>query len=311
MTAKLLHGSVWPAIREIAEKNSARTVAAVPYFGAGALLQLGLKEGDCLVVQFTEGAVKAGQIDPREVLKALREGIKVFSYSGLHAKVYVFGKTAVIGSANASSSSETLVEACVVTREAALVASARRFVRSIALQEVSEELARQWVKHIPQRRTVLGTASKKGSLEPIWLLPLEVIPRDEVDERHFEREEPVARKSMEHPRVGRLHDFCFSGALAKDFQVGQRVVQLVKYTAKKIMVEPPGTIVRVVRYKVGRQHRAIVFLEILRGRRARQWEAFQKSLKIQDAALAARIDRHRERLLKRDELIRAVELVWR
>jgi phosphatidylserine/phosphatidylglycerophosphate/cardiolipin synthase-like enzyme len=57
-------------------------------------------------VDASEAAVQAGQTCPASLSSMLKRGVQVFSREGLHAKVFVFGTTAYIGSANVSGNSE-------------------------------------------------------------------------------------------------------------------------------------------------------------------------------------------------------------
>jgi phosphatidylserine/phosphatidylglycerophosphate/cardiolipin synthase-like enzyme len=76
---------------------------------------------------------------------------------GLHAKVYVFGKAAAIGSANASRhSADVLLEAMVVTTDAKMVSEARHFVEGIAKDEFGPRSLKRLAKFIARhafRRT--------------------------------------------------------------------------------------------------------------------------------------------------------------
>jgi hypothetical protein len=69
----------------------------------------------------------------------LRRGTRIFSAQNLHAKIFVFGAGAFIGSANASTnSSRYLIEAVVSLDEPDMVDAARAFVRDLAITELDD-----------------------------------------------------------------------------------------------------------------------------------------------------------------------------
>ena len=113
----------WSRITTLA-KRSARTRVAVPYLHGEANRMLPLKAADVLKVN-----IMSCQVNPDELRAYRRKGVKLYTAPNLHAKVFVFGNTAIIGSTNVSSSSETrLREAVVETTDPSVVASARKFI---------------------------------------------------------------------------------------------------------------------------------------------------------------------------------------
>ena len=90
--------------------------------------------------------------------------MRIFSVANLHAKVYVLGTTALIGSANASQhSAHTLVEAMLLTTDRKVVEKSKAFVRSIAKNELGPEQLRRLRKlyRSPQRLT---TGSRRKAI---------------------------------------------------------------------------------------------------------------------------------------------------
>jgi hypothetical protein len=126
---------------------------AVAYFGKGGADLLPLKRGSTLVVDASEEAVRSGQTSPEELLRLYKNGVRIHSVRGLHAKVYVIGKEVFIGSANVSHNSrDNLREVLVLSRDESLVKAAKAFVRSLRTVELGEnELDR--LKKIYAKRT--------------------------------------------------------------------------------------------------------------------------------------------------------------
>jgi PLD-like domain len=92
------------------------------------------------VVDASEHAVKKGQTHPADLKRLQKDGVVIFSSSSLHAKVFVFGSVAFIGSTNASQrSSRILTEAIVKTPDRAVVRSAKAFVKGLCLDEMGPD----------------------------------------------------------------------------------------------------------------------------------------------------------------------------
>lgn len=133
VSTELVTGKVWPAIQAAAEKARGRKYAAVAYIGAdGAELLSDFGENDVLVCNMGTAALRTGATNPEAIEKLLARGVYVYSYDLLHAKVYVLGSVAFVGSANVSDNSASrLAEAAVKTAEQSVVKDARGFIVSL------------------------------------------------------------------------------------------------------------------------------------------------------------------------------------
>src|SRR3990170_3851068 len=96
MTTKLLTTDIWPTLTAAAKKSSGPSDGAVAYFGSSGSTLLPLSEGSRLVVDASDQAIKCGQPNPHELAKMLKKGVRVFSVPNLHAKIFVFGRSAYI-----------------------------------------------------------------------------------------------------------------------------------------------------------------------------------------------------------------------
>lgn len=136
MTTKLLTTDIWPTLTAAAKKSGSSNVA-VAYFGSSGSTLLPLSEGSRLVVDASDQTVKCGQTNPHELAKMLKKGVRVYSLPNLHAKIFVFGRSAYIGSTNVSKHSEgILVEAVIRTTDPEAVSSAKRFIVSLCVNPV-------------------------------------------------------------------------------------------------------------------------------------------------------------------------------
>lgn len=177
MVIKFRAPSPWQSIKAAAQES--RAYVAVPFLGKGAATMLPISSGSVLVTRFTQEAVKAGQVDPREVVKFIRSGVSVFSQADLHAKIYIFPRRIFVGSANVSKTSEGLMEACIETTEPSVVAQAREFVRSLASDLVTLEYAKSLIGMYPEDgERYLGVPKKTAreraaDIERFWVSTVE------------------------------------------------------------------------------------------------------------------------------------------
>lgn len=124
----------WARIR--AGVREGRSHVAVAWWGSGMAKLLPLKAGSVLVVRADRATMEQGQTNPYELEKLVKKGVRVFPLRNLHAKVFVFVKSAVIGSMNVSTNSWEggILEAGVEVSGAA-VNVARRQVLAWALDK--------------------------------------------------------------------------------------------------------------------------------------------------------------------------------
>ena len=101
---------------------------------------LPLKSGSMLVVDASIETVSAGGTSPTALRTMLRRGVRIFSAQSLHAKVIAFDERAFVGSANASNNSARyLIEAVAAFDEPVMIASAREFVRGLAITALDDD----------------------------------------------------------------------------------------------------------------------------------------------------------------------------
>jgi len=144
LTSELITTAVWDVLSQEAQLARGPAHVAVAYFGSGASQLLPLLANSLLVVDASDSAVKSGQTCPSDLLKLHRRGVRVHSHRNLHAKVYVFGNVAFIGSPNVSRhSANIMLEAMFRTQQRSAVIAARQFVESLCIMELdSNEITR-------------------------------------------------------------------------------------------------------------------------------------------------------------------------
>lgn len=141
---RLLCDDLWQELKRRGKKAK-RRMAAVAFFSNGDLIKF--KRGDILIVDASDGRIKSGETSAKALRAAVQRGALVFSRPNLHAKVYVFDRTAVIGSANVShSSSAVLVEAALLTDDTGTVSQVRALIET--LMRTAEPVKNAFLKHI-------------------------------------------------------------------------------------------------------------------------------------------------------------------
>jgi hypothetical protein len=260
MAPTLLTSKIWNRITSAARRGKGDV--AVAYLGSGAAKLLPLRAGSTLVVDASEAAVRSGQTDPRE-LKSLHDAeVDVFSVGNLHAKVFVFGGVAIIGSANASGRSAThLIEAALETSARPVVAQARRFVRSMAVESLGPEHLDELIKiyRPPRFPSRAATRTRRGRIHPLHA-PLRIVQLKRISYGDAEKEAarvggPIARRDL-RPRF-RLEEFSWGPGTPRR---GELVLQVTREDDRRLMVSPPGRVLHM--QPVRGSKRRIVFLEV-------------------------------------------------
>ena len=134
------HGSnVWTRITAAARAAGGPSEVAVAYFSNEGPQLLPLRAGSVLVVDASLETVANGGTSPAALRRMLARGIRIFSAQNLHAKVFVLGPRAFIGSSNASmKSSRFLIEAAIEVDDPGIVQAARAFVSGLLVTELDD-----------------------------------------------------------------------------------------------------------------------------------------------------------------------------
>lgn len=196
MSSLFLSVGIWPRLTALARRH--RGYVAVAYCNAGARRLLPLQAGSVLVVDASLHALKSGQTNPEELEKFVRAGVEVHNASCLHAKVFVFGRVAVIGSANVSRrSANYLQEAALLSTERDVVGDARDFVLSQTGERLTIPRLRKLREIYRPPRFVPGgplprrsSHSKVPIQSPLWLVPLQYESWDELDHKQASKARP-------------------------------------------------------------------------------------------------------------------------
>lgn len=284
MNTEFLSQDIWSNITKAARVSQRRCDVAVAYFGAGASHLLPLPKGSRLVVDASDKAVASGQTCPTDLGKLVKRGVKVYSVPNLHAKVFVLGRAAYIGSTNVSSRSEShLVEAGVRTTEPGTVQAAREFVQKNCLHELTPTVLMRLAKlyrppKLPGskrgKRQVVAT-SQRPSIPRVFLAQLHFEQWSERDQVLHDSAELVAKRRREHPRSFELESFRQTGRCS--LRRGDVVIQVTDEGNGRVLATPPGNVLHVRTRRSGTRQVSFVFLE-RPSRRRRTIKSLARSL---------------------------------
>ncbi|MBZ0070859.1 MAG: phospholipase D family protein [Gammaproteobacteria bacterium] len=268
MSIEFVSQEIWPQLTRAVRGSRQRCAVAVAYFGAGASRLLPLPKGSRLVVDASERSVASGQTCPADLIKLTKRGVSIFSVPNLHAKVFVLGRTAYIGSTNVSSRSAShLVEAVIRTTEPGAVDAAREFVQQHCLHELTPTVLKRLAKLYrpplipggkPGKRQQART-SKRPALPRLFLAQLHFEDWSERDQTLHDSALAVAEKRRKHPRSFELDSFRNTGKCI--YQRGDVIIQVLDEGNGNILVAPPGNVLHVRTRRDGKKQVSFIYLE--------------------------------------------------
>jgi hypothetical protein len=273
MSMSLLTGGVWSQLTAAAKKCKHRARVVVAYFSAGSTRRLPLQKGSRLVVNAGDRAIRSGQTCPADLLRLVNRGVEVYSIANLHAKVYVFGRTAFVGSANASSSSESnLIEAILRTTDTHAVNAARAFVESLCRNQLTPALLKKLGhKYRPPKGAPktpkIRAPSRPPELPRLYVANLhrEAWP-DDVQTEH-DRGLVEARAKRKHPRSYELDSYRHTGVCG--IKSGTKIMAITDEGKRRVLVDAPGNVLSVRRYESKRGTSTFIYYERPAKRRRR------------------------------------------
>lgn len=269
MSSEFIAQDIWPQLTKAVRGSRQSCAVAVAYFGKGASKLLPLHKGSRLVVDASERAVSSGQTCPADLSILVKQGVQVYSVPNLHAKVFVLGRAAYIGSANVSDRSAShLIEAVIRTTEPDAVQAARQFVRDHCLHQLTPTV----LKHLAKLyRPPLVPGGKRGnrkeptqptqrpSLPRLHLAQLQLQNWSERDQALHDAALVVAKKRREHPRSFELDSFRSPGKCR--YQTGDVIIQVTDEGGGSVLVTPPGNVLHVRTRHDGKRQVSFVYLE--------------------------------------------------
>ena len=245
MAVRFLAEGIWKEITAAARaRRRGKAFVAVPYFGKAGSRLLPLREGDTLLVNAGDAAVRSGQTNPQGLRELLNKGVQLYSLGNLHAKIYVIGSVAFIGSVNASAhSSDVLEEAVVRIRDPKVVREAREHIQNLPKELlVHRDLDRLKKLYRPPRRPGGGQKGSASPRSPSTRYFIAQINDDAIDQECTEalvegHQEAKARRERRNTEV---EEFWRNGDMP--YRTGDIVIQVFK-TKYTRWIYPPGKVI--------------------------------------------------------------------
>lgn len=275
---RIITNNVWTQVIRLLKKRDSK-VAAIAYVSKGTPLSFG--DGDVLVCDASDQAIKSGETDAPSLRRFLNAGAQLYSCPNLHAKVLISGKSVVIGSANLSTSSENyLLEASLITTRSQIRSQVSALIHNII--KASAPIDDACIKHISSlpvtRRFRPFVRSRRPKVKETgsryWVIstcPLDKYHADE--EKYIEQGEEEARKIVDDPNA----DISWIRWTGKDrfrqlAKPGDTVIEILSYKRRAVAIGPCPILFRQHHKKWTRFYFGEPDLEI-------SWSQFERKLK--------------------------------
>lgn len=122
---EILSSTLWPRLKKLA-KTAHKKFAAVAYVTDDDAVKFG--KGDVLITDASDEAIKTGQTSAAVLNAAWKRKASIFSIPKLHAKLYIFDRYVIVGSANLSKSSQKRIEVALLTDHPTTVSASRLLI---------------------------------------------------------------------------------------------------------------------------------------------------------------------------------------
>lgn len=315
-TVKILYDNLWPTITRLAKKAKRKHVA-VAYLGTGATRLLPLRKDDVLVIDMSTDAVKSGQTNPYEAEKYVKKGVKVYTCSNLHAKIYVFDATLLIGSANVSQHSKNnLIEAGLMCRDKAVLTQALGLIRSLQAEPATPKYIELCRKLYEPPRPWRDTKKKRKHFPTplhsrLWLLSISPVDLSEEEEALCHDGEERASKKIKDTRKFDLSSIRWTGksGISRCIKEGDLVVQIWN-DKKKRKVYPPSRVVQLTHFQSFDERKSpMMFIHIEEPSHPSlmSWPAFKE--KVEKAGVG-NIGRNPQREIRSVQAVHTILGLW-
>ena len=193
----VLTKDIWEIAKKLALDARTRKVA-IAYVTED---RIGLRSGDILVCDASERMVRMGQTDAKLLRTLSKIGVIIHSVPALHAKVMLFGRHAIVGSANMSGS--RLIEICAVSDRPEIRSGVASFIAQMArpVTKLSELAIERLCGIKVERKGGRGgprkvrAVSRMGSTT--WIVGVRELVRDPsaAEQKHIDRATADLNKS--------------------------------------------------------------------------------------------------------------------
>ncbi|MBX6963102.1 hypothetical protein [Alcaligenes faecalis] len=175
---KLLTKSIWPSMKKI--KGPDKAVVIVAYVTAD---HLNLGEGDILICDASNVNVASGVVSATVLEKLFKEGVALFSFVGLHAKLVLTSTHVLVGSANMSQNTSRLLEASVLSDDPVLLKESREFVEKVLVDERLISIDEEELRRLLEIPVVVNKTVQGGVREAqLWVSKVDDLPEEKANE---------------------------------------------------------------------------------------------------------------------------------
>lgn len=243
-----------------------------------------LGRGDVLLCALSRANVRFGMVCAPDLVALQRRGVKIFASESLHAKLYLFGRVAIIGSANVSQRSRELDEAGVVTTNGDIVDRVKswfeermqaRPVTALHLRDLAAQYRPPTFAPFLERRTTSPGAREAGRQRPAnprtpaessWWIVWDVTSAARTTPEEDRQEAQVlakARRSTPRTKPSQLWTLHAGGhdAFVRQVDAGDWII-CVRYDAQdRYWVTPANRCRAVQRWRRDRRYSVALALE--------------------------------------------------
>ena len=257
---KFLFGSVWGGLSNLRGRNES-LIAVVSYVTAGGPRLLALRDGDTLIVDASLRAVRSGATDPRVLIALQKMGVALYTRDNLHAKVLVFDDVLVVGSANASANSESVLhEACVLVHDSASIAEARSWAKSLQIDELSPKQLKMLKSEYRPAKGGVTTPGRSNDAATLWIASMQHREHHAAFEAQVEATTETLQEQTKKNFVVESLEMHERNAFGKRAKVNDQVF-MVYNDDQSVEVYPPARVVAVKLRKAGSVRRKYVWVE--------------------------------------------------
>lgn len=291
---------IWNKLTKAVQGSEKKSYVAVAYFSKIASTMLPLSKGSIIVVDAAENTVKNGLTCPAELLKLYKRGVRIYTYSGLHAKLFAFNDVLYVGSTNASYySANYLEEAVLKCKDPTTVKQAVRYIKSLCSKELGyEALTELQKKYKAPKFSGQGTKRNKGqsdlNKEPkVYVVKLRILKRSyDVNSSAYVSGKAKAENAVKDWDRHIIEDYQYS--IEGKPKIGDVVIRVTRDDGK-VTVAAPATILNIQRIEKSKQSFVFVEAPDLREKSLRTVSNFLRSNELNKAGrktsdLAARLN---------------------
>jgi hypothetical protein len=188
--SRVLSKDIWSEISKQARTKTPRKIA-ISYVTTD---HIGLRAGDVLITDASEKAIRTNQTDAKLLRELHGNGVTIHSHKGLHSKVLLLGRHAIVGSANMSGSG--LIEASVVTDDPSVVSGVASFIAQLSTKR--SKLDDDSIRKLCEIEVIRSGWPERKSPKPkpirklgnsTWIVGVNELKRDPTtkEQKHIDR----------------------------------------------------------------------------------------------------------------------------